>query len=60
MKCVFDISYLYLFCSSVKSGKCAFLAYAILAHHSSTVSDFVCIVACFFTWFVFTSQSKQR
>ena len=37
------------FTLSVKSGKCAFLACAILACHSSTVSDFACILACFFT-----------
>ena len=60
MKFVSDISSLDLLCIGVKSGKCAFLACAILACHSSTFSDFACILACFLKWFVFTSQCKQR
>ena len=59
MKCVCDRSSLHLLCLSVESGKHAFPACAILARHSSTVSDFVCILACFLMWFVFTSQCKQ-
>ena len=49
MKRFSDISSLHLLCFSVKSGKCAFLACAILACHSSTVSDFACSLACFLT-----------
>ena len=59
MKRISDRSSLHLLCLSVERGKYAFLACAILACRSITVSDFVCILACFLTWFVFDSRCKQ-